>query len=795
MERSKISKIDLKTKCQFLSGKDNWCTKELKDVHLKPIMMTDGPNGVRKCLTDSMVIESATVEATCFPCNVLLASTWNKKIAYEYGKALGEEAKENDVSILLGPGVNIKRTPLCGRNFEYLSEDPYVAGYIASEYIKGLQSNGVACSLKHFAGNNQETYRNQISDVVDERTLREIYLKPFEICVKDAKPKTIMTSYNKINGVYSSDNKWLLDDVCRKEWGYDGVFISDWRGLGHITLATEAGLNLEMPYSGERSSILLYNAVKENKISEKIVDDRVFELANFIENLSNNEKEVVKVDYEKHHKLAKEIASDGIVLLRNEEKILPLKEEDKVLICGDFLTFDKFEGGGSSHVNAKNITPLKKAFEGHKNVTFARGYNINNDKSLDRTLLDEALTKAKEANKVIIFIGYKENVESEGYDRDDMKLPKSQLKFINEILKQNKNVVVVLITGSPVELPFRNDIKGLLETYFAGEAYSEALNDILFGLVSPSGRLAETFPIKYKDIPCYKFYPGGSATCEYRESIFVGYRYYETFFKPVAYPFGFGLSYASFAYRNLSLRLNKDSLSISFKVKNTSNIKAKEVVEIYVGAPTCGVFKPHKELKDFDKIELESNEERVLHYDIPFSNLKYFNAKTHKWVLNPGEYRVYVGGDSFVEVLSAGIVIKSDDKTTSPYNKKELAEYYNGHLKDIDQEEFSLLMGSKLPKKNLKLFGPINEDYSIETIKHSFVGLILYLVVKNNKYLKKQEPMYYRSALSMPFRQILMMAMDNISEEERVVFYKVLNGHLTPKNLKVIKTLIKKIQL
>jgi len=790
MDKRKYEKIKLESRCLFLSGADNWHTRELKELGLKSILMTDGPNGVRRCNSDSMVIEESTDPATVFPTNTLLASTWNKELAYKYGEALGTEAKDKGVSILLGPGVNIKRNPLCGRNFEYLSEDPYLAGYISANYINGLQSNNIACSLKHFAANNQENYRNLINEIIDERALREIYLKPFEIAVKNSHPKTIMTSYNKINGYFSSDNKWLLDDVCRKEWGFDGVYMSDWRGLGHVVEATKAGLNLEMPTSGSKNAEDLASAVKAGLIDEKEVNERGLELARLVEKLLKTKDDNFKADYKSNHELAREIASDGIILLKNSDNILPLKQNDRVLYVGDLLYKDKFEGGGSSHATPKDLKNLCETLRDEKAI-FAKGYELDKEK-LESSLIDEVLEKIKVADKVIMFIGPDEKVESEGYDRKNLLLPRSQIELINLITKITKNVVVVLINGAPYELPFVGKINGLLEAYLGGEAYAEAIKDVLYGKSIPSGRLAETFPIRYEDVPSSKYFPGGSQTSEYRDSIFVGYRYYETHNIPVRYPFGFGLSYSNFSYSGLTTKVDKNVLKVSFKVKNLGPYDAKEVSEIYAGCEVNSVFKAKKELKEFVKTALKVNEEKTISIDIPLDNLKYFNVKEKKWVLDGGVYSLYVGGDSHKEAIKCNFKVSSKVLSENPYNSNELPSYYNGDVKNISSKEFSKLMGFKLPSKNAKWFPPFNEDNCLNTISHTIAGYILKKEVKNNPTLKAN-PEYLSQLLQMPFRQLIMMGGDKITREEIKGFYDFINGHMNKHNILLVKSMFSKI--
>lgn len=781
MERKDIEKLTLKEKCYFLSGANNWETVELKKIGLKSILMTDGPYGIRKVLKGSGIGDEQSVKATAFPTNVVLGSTFNKELAYKFGHALGEEAKHYNVDMVLGPGICIKRSPLCGRNFEYISEDPYVAGLLASEYINGLQDNGVGCSLKHFACNNQETYRSMVDEVVDERALREIYLKGFEIAVKNSQPMSIMTSYNKINGVFSSDNKLLLTDVARNEWGFKGFFVSDWGGCAHRDLAVLAGEDLEMPCSGKKAPEMLIQAVNDGKIDESVINDRVYCLANSLMVAQNRRVENYKCDFEKDHNIAKEVSDEGMVLLKNNNEILPLKKDEKVLFVGDFLNFDKFEASGSSTVNAINVIGIKKAIGDSKSVTYASGYSMN-EKEDTASLERECLIKAKEVDKVVLLMGLGEYDESESYDRKTLDLPKNQIKLLNKIYEVNKNIIVVLINGAPVTMPFINKVDGILEAYLGGEAYGQSIVDILYGKVNPSGRLAESFPISIKDTPCYKYFPGGTNASYYKESIFVGYKYYSTFKKPTLFPFGFGLSYSKFKYRNMNIVLNDGKVSITCKIKNISKVDGKEVVQVYVGGPQTTVFKPLKELKDFTKIFLKAGEEKQIHMEIPFENLKYFNFKEKKWVLETGNYTVYVGGDSENNMLSKDFYIQSNEKIESPYYRSQVISYFNGKIQNVRNHEFETICGNKLPKYNLSKF-KITDNHCFRTSRGRLIGRIIYKVILSQKELKKN-PFYLEIALTTPYRQMFLFNGDNVSYEEQKIILKVMNGHVRKKYIK-----------
>lgn len=791
MDKNELKKIKLIDKCYFLTGVDNWNTKELKDIKLGSILMTDGPNGIRKELTNSGIGLNESAKATCMPCNVLLGSTWDKEIAYKFGQIIAEEAKNYNVSMVLGPGINIKRSPLCGRNFEYLSEDPFISGIIGSEYIKGVQDQNIGCSLKHFASNNQETYRASITENIDERALREIYLKGFEIAVKESQPMSIMTSYNRINGVFSSDNKRLLTDIARNEWGFKGIFVSDWCGTNDRVAAVRAGLDLEMPYGGKANPEKLYNAVKNKKLDEQDLDNCVSRLVDTIRFGLDHVDKKYKCDFAEHHKIAREIVSDGIVLLKNQDKVLPLNKDEKVLYVGDFLTFDKYQGGGSSHVNANNVVSIKEALKEYKNSDFARGYDINSNK-VYKNLFSEVITKAKVAEKVVLFLGLSDLEESEGYDRKNLNIKNVQNKLVKEIFKVNKNIVVVLINGSPIEMPFFDNVKGIVEAYFGGEAYAQGIVDILFNKVNPSGRLAETFPLKLKDTPCYKFFPGGSNSCDYRESIFVGYRYYVTKEIPVQFPFGFGLSYSNFEYKNLNIYMNKESIVLSFKIKNNGPYDGKEVAQVYVGGPSNRVFKPGRELKAFDKVFIKNGEEKLLHFEIPLDDLRYYNASLKKWVLDSGIYTIYIGGNSFKANLLSEISIKSKENVSSPYDVETYETYLNYNIKKVSRGEFSDLYGGKLPKYNMNHFFKFDLNSSLRVCRFTPIGCIVYNIVKHNKNLKKNK-IILESILSMPFRQIFLFAKDLLDEDDKKAMLAIINGRLSIKNIKTIKKVMSKL--
>ena len=541
-----VSEMTLEEKAGMCSGLDFWHLKEVEHLGIPKVMVSDGPHGLRKQdeKGDHLGINDS-IKAVCFPPAVLSACSFDRGLMEEMGKAIGREAQANDVSVVLGPAVNIKRSPLCGRNFEYYSEDPYLAGEIAAAFVKGVQSQHVGTSIKHFAANNQEYRRMSSSSEVDERTLREIYFPAFETAVKKAQPYTFMCSYNQINGTFASENKWLLTDVLRGEWGFKGYVMSDWGAVNDRVKGLEAGLELEMPASGGDNDSMIVKAVKDGALEEKILDQAVERILRIIFEYADHRKPQ-EFTMEKDHEEAQHIAEESMVLLKNENHILPLKTSEKAAFIGGFARNPRFQGGGSSHINCFKTTNVLDSVPCDAQVVYAEGFPADRD-FYDKALADEAVKAAAEADKAVIFAGLPESFESEGYDRSHMRLPECQNRLITEILKVQPNTVIVLHNGSPVEMPWLGEIKGLLETYLGGQAGGAAAANILYGKINPSGKLAETMPLKLSDNPSYLNFGGGEKV-EYREGIFVGYRYYDTKEMDVAFPFGYGLSYTTFAY-------------------------------------------------------------------------------------------------------------------------------------------------------------------------------------------------------------------------------------------------------
>ena len=591
-----VSQMTLEEKAGMCSGLDFWHLKHVERLGIPEVMVSDGPHGLRKQddKGDHLGMNDS-IKAVCFPPAALSACSFDRKLVEEMGKTIGKEAQANDVSIVLGPAVNIKRSPLCGRNFEYYSEDPYLAGEIAAAFINGVQSQHVGTSIKHFAANNQEYHRMSNSSEADERTLREIYFPAFETAVKKAQPYTFMCSYNQINGTFASENKWLLTDVLRGDWGFKGYVMSDWGAVNDRVKGLEAGLELEMPSSNGVNDALIVQAVKDGSLKEDILDQAVERILRIIFEYADN-RAPQEFTMEKDHEEARHIAEESMVLLKNDEQILPLKASEKIAFIGGFAKKPRFQGGGSSHINCFKITNALDSVPSDAQVTYAEGFPA--DKNLyDDALAAEAIKTAAAADKVVIFAGLPDSFESEGYDRSHMRLPECQNRLIAEILKVQPNTVIVLHNGSPVEMPWLNDIKGLLEAYLGGQAGGTAVANILYGKVNPSGKLAETMPLKLSDNPSYLNFGGGEKV-EYHEGVFVGYRYYDTKEMDVAYPFGYGLSYTTFACSDLKISnenpTDKDTITVSVDVTNTGNMAGKEVVQLYVKDCTSSAIRPEK---------------------------------------------------------------------------------------------------------------------------------------------------------------------------------------------------------
>lgn len=731
-----ISQMTLEEKAKLCSGLDAWHTKPIERLGIPSIRMSDGPHGLRK--TEGLFAES--IPATCFPTAVTLAASWDRELIEKVGKAIGEECQAENVQIILGPGVNIKRSPLCGRNFEYYSEDPFLSSEMAKHFIKGVQSEGVGTSIKHFAANNQEHRRLTVDAIVDERTLREIYLASFEKAIKEAQPWTVMCSYNKVNGTYASENEFLLTKVLREDWGFEGFVVSDWGAVNDRVLGLLAGLDLQMPYDGGHGDKKIIEAVRSGKLPEEVLDKAVERILRIVFKAIENKKENATYDKEAHHKLAREVARECFVLLKNENNILPLKKEGTIALIGSFAKNPRFQGGGSSHVNPTKVDnaveEITKIVEGKANILYAEGYKLDTDEP-DEKLIEEAKEIAKKAEVVIVFAGLPERYESEGYDRPHMKMPESHNRLIEEVAMVNPNLVVVLSNGSPVEMPWVEKPKAILESYLGGQAWGGAVADVLFGVVSPSGKLAETFPKKLSDNPSYLFFPGEGDRVEYREGIFVGYRYYDKKEMEVLFPFGYGLSYTTFEYSDLRLdkkeMTDKEVLKVKVKVKNTGKVKGKEIVQLYVRDVKSSVIRPDKELKGFTKVELEPGEEKEVEFELDKRAFAYYNVDIKDWYVETGEFEILIGKSSREIVLKDTVLVKSTVEIRKKYHR-------NSTIGDIIEDPYAE-----------EIFKPIFQQFIERSSLKNAPGDLYQMFINMMKY--------------MPLRNLISFGGGQLSEE------------------------------
>jgi len=673
--KSLIAQMTLEEKASLCSGLDNWHTKPIERLGIPSIRMSDGPHGLRKEVPN----QQTSVPSTCFPTAVTTASSWDRELIKQMGQALAQECQAEEVDIILGPAINIKRSPLCGRNFEYFSEDPYLSSQLATSYIQAVQSMGVGTSLKHYAANNQEYRRFTIDETIDERTLREIYLSNFEGAVKEGKPWTVMCSYNRVNGILASENKYLLTDILKEEWGFEGFVVSDWGAVDERVEGIKAGLDLEMPSSYGIGDQKIIEAVKIGKLDEKELDQTVERLLKIIFKAVDNRNRGTTYDKQAHHKLARKIAGESMVLLKNQDNILPLKKEGTIAIIGAFAKKPRYQGGGSSHVNPTKLDnaleEIEKLVQGKAKIIYEEGYNLDNDE-MNQELIDKAKETAKKSNVAIIFAGLPDRYESEGYDRKHMKMPENHNKLIEEVSKVQPNTIVVLSNGAPVEIPWIDKVKGLLESYLGGQAGGGAVADILFGEVNPSGKLAETFPKKLSHNPSYLNFPGEGNKVEYREGVFVGYRYYDKKEIEPLFPFGYGLSYTTFEYTDIIVDkkeiTDKETIEVKVKVKNTGKVKGKEIVQLYVRDVESKVNRPEKELKGFEKIELAPGEEKTVTFKLDKRSFAYYNTEIRDWYVESGEFEILVGKSSKEIELKETVKVNSTVTIKKKYDRNSL---------------------------------------------------------------------------------------------------------------------------
>ena len=705
-----ISEMTLEDKISLCTGEDFWRTKAMDKYGIPSVKTCDGPHGVR-CQNDAtdMIGINKSEPATCFPPAVTAGATWNRDLYRKEGEAIGKEAAALGISVVLGPGCNIKRNPLGGRNFEYISEDPYVAGKMAASFVEGVESTGVGTSLKHFAVNSQEYKRMNGDSRLDERAYREIYLAPFEIAVKEGHPSTVMCSYNKINGTHASDNKELLTDILRGEWSFDGLVVTDWGALNDRMEAFKAGCDLNMPGGSKYMEKAALEAVKSGELDEKLIDTAVERILRFVEQGKKIEK--CDVDFDAHHALSRKIATEGAVLLKNDGNILPLSESDFVLI-GSMAKNIRYQGSGSSHINPTKLSSICDAMP---NVAFCDAGNELGD--LKPEEIAAAVSMAKEKKAAVIVIGLPDSYESEAFDREHMRLPDGYLALVDAVSEVNPNTVVVLLGGSVMELPFADRVKAILYMGLPGQAGGEATADLLCGRANPSGKLTETWPVSYADVICRDTF--GVRDPEYQESIYVGYRYYDKANKIVRYPFGHGLSYTSFEYSNLKI----NGRNVNLSIKNTGSLAGGEVVQLYVAPKTEGIFRPERELRGFEKIHLLPGESKAVSFTIDDRSFAVWN---NGWRVPAGEYAIEIGSSSRDIRLSEKITVAGEDVKSNCQNS-----WYHTLLGKPTREEWERLMGHSVPLSVEPKKGEFTMDNScMEMKKHSFMMWVQYLVTK-----------------------------------------------------------------
>ncbi len=694
-----MEQLTLEEKVCLLSGHKSWHTNKVSRVGLPSIFLTDGPHGLRKKKEGDKVAGLGQTElSTCFPAACTTGTSWNKELLYKMGTAMGEECRHYNVNLILGPAVNIKRNPLCGRNFEYFSEDPLIAGQLGAKLTRGIEDTGVGTSVKHFACNNNEANRYFGDSIVDERAYREIYLKAFEPIIKEGKPQTVMCAYNKVNGKYASENSELLNGVLRDDWGFEGLVMSDWGAVNDRVEGLKAGLDLEMPGDIAHNRQVILDAVKDGSLDVEVVNTAVRRVLNMIYNTTLVEG-TMPAKFDEHADLARQLSTDGAVLLKNKDNLLPLCDDGKYLVIGEMFEKMRYQGAGSSLLRPYKLTTPKQAFDKHKvNYIYEQGYMLDSFED-DPALAQRAALKAERADTILFFGGLSEYAESEGFDRNTLSIPQNQINLLKRLAKFNKKIVFVMFGGSPVELPFENSVDSILNMYLPGEEGGEAAYELLFGKANPSGKLCETWPITYDNVPyCDEFTK--TTNDRYKESIFVGYRYYSTFGIPVRYPFGYGLSYTDFAYSKMSVEKEENTYKVYVDVKNTGDMDGSAVVELFVQAPKTEVVKPIRELRGFEKVYLKAGEKETVCVEIPVDNLKYYIGG--EWVLENGQYEFQVCADVNTVLLSTVVNIDFGAQVKENPLYAELYDINNYRFLNIPDFKFDNLIGREVPAPEVK---------------------------------------------------------------------------------------------
>lgn len=732
-----LSKLTLEEKASLCSGKTFWTTKAVERLGIPSVYMCDGPNGMRKEKQSAGTnIMQESEKSTCFPTAVTTASSWNTDLLEEVGRTLADEAKALKVTTVLGPGINIKRSPLCGRNFEYMSEDPFLTGRLGAAFVKGVQEEDVGVSLKHYCVNNQEYLRMSIDSVVDERALREIYLSAFEHIVKTQQPKTVMCSYNKFEGKFLSDHKRMLTDVLRDEWGFEGIVVSDWGATNDRVEGIRAGLDLEMPGNGGMNDKVIVEAVKNGTLDEADLDKCVLRMIKFAFECKDKESKGYSIDFEKNHKIARKAAAESAVLLKNNDSALPLLETDSVAVVGALAKKIRYQGSGSSHINPpKTVSFVEAMKKAGQSFTYAQGYNIKGD-GYSKKLIDEACKAARGKKAVLVFVGLTDSFESEGFDRKHINMPKAHNILIEELAKVNDNIIVVLSGGSPVKMDaWECKVKAILNLYLGGQAGGEAAYDLIYGKVNPSGKLAETYPFNNEDNIVHRYFPMGPRTVEYRESIFVGYRYFDKAKKAVQYPFGHGLSYTKFEYSNVKVSKKNitegEKVKVTFTLKNAGDRAGAEVAQVYVCPPESKIFKADRELKGFEKVYLEAGEEKKVTIELDERAFSFYNTNISDWHAESGEYKIIVAASSRDSRLytSVNVTTNKPDAKVPDYTKSARIYYNVDAMSSIPLNQFEAVLGKSVPFNGEYRRGALTVDSSVSQIKCSPFGFVLNAVL------------------------------------------------------------------
>lgn len=772
-----IAQMTLEEKCALLSGKDVWHTRAIERLGIPSITLSDGPSGLRKQAAggDHLGLNAST-RATCLPSSATIANSWSELAAAKAGRVIGQEALAQDVQVLLAPGINTKRSSLCGRSFEYYSEDPYLSGKLAAAFIRGVQENGVAACVKHFAANSQEGHRMTSDSVLDERTLRELYLTNFEIAVTEGSPQCLMTSYNLVNGTYANENSHLLQEILRDQWHYQGAVVTDWGGGNNFTAGVRAGCNLEMPGCGEESPLQLIQQVRSGAIEEALVDRRVSQLLTLIFDTYEKRREA-PVQEAAHHQAAARIAEESIVLLKNEGNILPLARSSKIAVIGDFAQVPRYQGAGSSTVNAAQVERASELLpEYFPNVLGVAPGFLRLDKPSE-TLAAQAEALAQRAEYVLVYLGLPEGFETEGLDRPHMRLPSNQIALLERLHRINPHIIAVVSAGSAVEMPWLEQCQALVWTGLGGQAGAGAILRVLAGVVNPSGKLAETFPLSQAQTPAYAYYPGRERTSEYREGIYVGYRYYQTANAAVQFPFGFGLSYTTFQYDNLTV----SPTAVHFQLTNTGNCAGAEVAQVYIGLPGAQVFRPRRELKGFAKVLLQPGERRQIVIALDDKAFRYWNVATNAWEVEGGCYEISVGASAADIRLQARLELTGSG-AANPYAGKELTCYTQCQPQAVPDAQFSALLGHPIPPARWDTAAPLQMNDAVLQLFYARNPLarLLYRVLtrmKNRAIAAGTPNLNLLFIYNLPFRGMAKMTNGAVSMEMAQALLDMANGH------------------